>query len=480
MGDEDQRPVTGQQRPRIPRWRKAVYALVTLLLVLGLAEGTLQIIGFEGTTLAELEATAGFNHGAYVWRRDRILGDWYVEEQGPRGAQWMRSNRDLQTRGFHRERFPLEAEGELRLFAIGGSTTYGTPYEHQERGFPQRLQKALQTRHPGHRWRLINAGVAGMDSRALPAMMKEIVRLNAHGLIIYTGNNELRGALIEVCANPYREGLERWLNKVRLVRLVRSTYRQLRSGEKLTIDQMAMHQDKCMTREVDRQMIIARGGDVSARKEANEPWFPVPPARTDRYYVDAVRVFASKMRQVLAMSRAAGIKVYLVFPAVNYLHAPNLTRARADLGGQDRRQQEQLVRSAEGNLAKKRTVEARRDLDRALALDPTAADANYLAGTLDLAQGKLASARKRLQLAVDRDYFGDRITSHMEGVLRQLCQDNKEITCLDVKAAFTKASSRGIPGKDLFVDFCHPTFDKGVQLIADTLASAIHPKDLKE
>jgi len=131
-------------------------------------------------------------------------------------------------------------------------------------------------------------------------------------------------------------------------------------------------------------------------------------------------------------------------------------------------------------LEQSRTVEARRDLDRALALDPTAASANYLSGKLDLAQGKLASARKRFQLAVDRDYFGDRITSHMEGVLRQLCQTNKEITCVDVKAAFTRASSRGIPGKDLFVDFCHPTFDKGVQLIADTLAPAIDPRDLKD
>lgn len=235
-----------------------------------------------------------------------------------------------------------------------------------------------------------------------------------------------------------------------------------------------------MTREVDRQLRLARVEDVSAQKGADEPWFPVAPARTDRFYVEAVRAFARNMNRVLAICREAGIKVYLVLPAVNYLLPPNLTRARADLGQEERRQRGQQVRSAEEFWKQKRTAEARRELGLALALDPTAADANYLAGMMDLAQGKLATARRNLQLAVDRDYFGSRVTSHLEGVLRQLCKANKEITCVDVKAAFTRASSAGIPGKDLFEDFCHPTFDKGVQLIADSLAKVVRPKDLQQ
>ncbi len=479
MGSDEQQAPTGGNRPlKIPLWRKALYALVAVVMVLGVAEGTLHVIGFEGTTMAELEATAGFNRGAYVQRRDRILGDWYLEEVGPNGGQWMVSNRQLQHRGFHQERFPREATGELRLFAIGGSTTYGIPYEHQERGFPQRLQGVLEKRHPGRRWRLINAGVAGMDSRAFPQMMREITRLDPHGLVIYSGNNELRGALIEACADPYREGLERWLNKVRLVRLARSTYRQVQASEQLSIDQMAMHQDKCMTYEVDRQLETVRAGDGVASKGSDEPWFPASPARTDRFYVEAVRVFADNIQRVLAMARSAGIKVYLVYPAVNYLHPPNLARARADLGPQDIQQLDQLVRSGEGFLDKGRTAEASRDLSAALALDPGHADANYLAGKLDLEAGRQASARKRLQLAVDNDYFGDRITSHMEGALRQLCKANEEVTCVDVKTAFNKASPEGVPRKDLLVDFCHPTYEKGVQLIADTLAKAVILKDL--
>ncbi len=478
MSEAAQTTSQAPRRPRIPLWRKLLYGLITVLLVIVAAEGVLVVIDFQGTTLAELEATAGFNHGAYVQRRDRIYGDWFLEEVGPQGGRWMRSNRALQNRGFHQQRFPVSAEGELRLFAIGGSTTFGTPYEHQERGFPHRLQKVLQKKHPSYRWRMINAGVAGMDSRSFPRMMKEIVALSPHGLVIYTGNNELRGALIEACSDPYREGLERWLNRVRLVRLARSTYRQYRADEKLTIDQMAVHQDNCMTREVDRQRRLARGEDVTARPDDDEPWFPRSPARTDRWYVEALRTFRQNLERVLKMSRSAGIKVYLVLPAVNYRGAPMLTRPRIKLGGEDRRRRFNLVSSAESFWDKKRPTEARRDVEAALALDPTAADANHLAGMMDLAQGKLERARRRLQLAVDRDFQGGRITSHMDGVLRQLCTEHEELTCVDARGLFTKASKSGVPGKDLFVDFCHPTFKKGVQLIADALARVVKPGDL--
>ena len=477
----DRRPNPGSYScagPKIPLWRKLLYAVVTVLLVLGAAEGTLRVMDFQGTTVAELEATAGFNHGAYVQRRDRIYGDWFLEELGPNGGRWMRSNPALVNRGFHRQRFPVSSEGELRVFAIGGSTTFGTPYEHQERGFPHRLEKVLQKKHPSYRWRMINAGVAGMDSRSFPRMMKEIVKLSPHGLVIYTGNNELRGALIEACSDPYREGLERWLNQVRLVRLARSTYRQHRADQKLTINQMALHQDNCMTREVDRQLRQARVEDVNATPDDEEPWFPVGPARTDRWYVEAVRTFARNLERVLDVCRGAGIKVYLVLPAVNLRGAPMLTRPRVALGAEERRRRWNLVASAEGFWEKKKPAEARRDVEAALALDPTAADANHLAGLMDLAQGKLKSARRRLQLAVDRDYQGGRVTSHMEGALRQLCKLHPEIACVDAKAVFTRASKSGVPGKDLFVDFCHPTFDKGVQLIADELARVVKPAEL--
>ena len=484
MAKADPGPATKDQKtplkPKIPLWRKLIYALVTVLLLLGIGEGTLWVLGYEGTTLAELQAQAGFSHGAYVWRRDRILGDWYLEESGPHGGSWMVSNRQLQARGFHQERFPVTPPaGELRIFAMGGSTTYGIPFEHQEHGFPERLQTVLQKRHPAVRWRLINAGVAGMDSRAFPAMARQIVGLT-HGLIIYSGNNELRGTLIEACSDPYREGLERWLNQVRMVRMVRNSYRELRKDEPMPINEMAAHQDKCSTHEVNRQISLARNGeDISARRGDDEPWFPVAPARTDRFYLEAVRVFRKNLEQVLALARGRGVKVYLVFPAVNYLHAPNLSLPRPGLPRQDQDRLEQLVRSGEAFLDQKRLEEARRDLDAALALDPSHAQANYLAGRLDLQQGLVQRARKRLQLAVDNDYFGDRITSHMEGVLRQLCKTRKELTCADAKAAFARASPRGIPRKDLFVDFCHPTFKKGVQLIARSLAAVIRPSQLR-
>lgn len=474
----------GRGRPtrRISRGRKVAFSLITVALSLGALELGLRLAGFEGTTLAELQATAGFSDRAYVNRRDRALGKWYVDHDFPDdpGRAWVMSNPLLQERGFHDERFPVDPGDERRLFAIGGSTTYGVPFEHQEHGFPQRLQMSLQRRYPSVPWRVVNSGVAGMDSRAFPALVEQIVGLGAHGLVIYAGHNELRGDLIEACSDPYREGLERQLNRLRMVRLVRNLWRRLAGGGGgLAASEAKINLEDCMTRQLklrdQRQRTQATAAAINGAGQGRGATWP---ARDDPAYRAVVRGFRDNLRRVLALAREHHVKVYLALPAVNYHTPPVYPLPHAGLDEHSRWRQHEALMQLRPAWSKGPDRTTAATVEQTLALDASHARINHMAGTLDLLQGRKERARKRLQLAVDRDYMGNRITSQLEGVLRQLCREQPTVTCVDVKAAFARAAAGGLPGKELLVDYCHPTLDRGVQLIADTLAAAIKPRDL--
>ncbi len=447
----------GRRRPaRLPWGRKFLFALLPCVVLFALAEGTLSLLGYEGTTLADLQATVGFYEGAYVWRRDRVEGDWFIRERDGNGEIMVRSNPRLLLRGMQDERFPLEAGQQLRVFAVGGSTVQGAPYEHEERGFPQRLQGLLESRHPDLAFRFINAGVGGLDSRSLPDMTRQILELNADALIVYTGNNELAGKLLYDCSQPRREGLERWLNRVRLIRAGRSMWLKYHGAPAMLGAQgLGRNQDDCMKQQIReqwaRQAALSSDSTMAGTPQgSSEPWMPAFPARTDMDYLQVLQDFKSNLESLSELAGDAGVPVWIALPAVNYLAEPVFPLPDPRLTGAERGRLDHLLQVAR---AASDVPGAKRTLERAQRLDPTHAEVAYRLGRLYLEEGRAEDARELLQLAVDRDYKGNRITSHMSALIEGICRDFPGVRCVDVQGAFQRISPQGIPGDDLFVDF---------------------------
>ena len=113
------------------RLRKLIFAAIPVLTLLAIVEGYLSVIDYRGTSIADIQNTSGFQQNAYVQRRDRILGNWFIEEN-----DHFSSNPYLLARGFHDQSFAKTPANRRRYFALGGSTTYGSPFEHQAKGFP--------------------------------------------------------------------------------------------------------------------------------------------------------------------------------------------------------------------------------------------------------------------------------------------------------------------------------------------------------
>ncbi len=420
------------------RTRRLLFALVPLIALFGGLE-----VALRGLDLPPGEVPLAHD-GFYVWYRAQALGDWYLREWDEQGRPFARANPALLPRGIQPVEVPLEAGAGHSLWAIGGSTTYGIPYEH-EGGFPKALQDRL-----GPSWRVNNAGVAGMDSEEFPGLVRELVELGGDGLIIYAGNNELQGASSEACIVGWRLASQRSIDRVRLLRALRWA---LRGGRAEALDLAAIQAQHahCEEQVLRDQWAMAEGHD--------DPSVPGWPMRVDPWYQGLLQRFEDNLRRTIAMAQAADMQVWLVIPPINLRVAPAYMGDPPGLG-----------------------VEALRDYQRALAagaweeavaIAPTDARARHALGLALEARGELEGAREQLRIAADRDWRSLRITPGLQDRVRALCAAEPTVHCVDVDTAFIEAAGGGIPGVELFVDHCHPTRERGVGVVADALADAV-------
>ncbi len=443
------------------RWpQRLVFSLLPAALLLAGAEIALRATGWRGSTIAEIRATEGFAIRYYVAQRDRVLGDWFERGRSTDGRPWARSNPELVPRGFHDQNFPVDPADESLIFALGGSTTQGIPYELEERGFPERLEGLLADQGwRGRPARVINAGVAGMDSSSFPRMATEVIDLGADALLIYAGHNELQGALLRDCTDPYRQGLARLGSRLVTLRWARSTWRELSGWTPPDTPALVDAQQACIEHAVQHW---------SAERS---PAAPGP--RRDPGYLRTLVNLERNLDRVLSRAESARVPVWLAVPAVNLRARPERSEPPADLTPDELQRLEGLHQAARAEWEHGRPQQAWPKLEEALDLAPGHAELHWLAGEVLLARGESERAREQLWLAVDHDWEGRRASRELANVIRGLCAERDGVTCVDVQGDFEAASPEGIPGYDLFVDFCHPEREQGVQLIAEAFAEAM-------
>jgi tetratricopeptide (TPR) repeat protein len=91
---------------------------------------------------------------------------------------------------FNLQSFPMaKAEGTKRIFCLGGSTTYGHPFDDRA-SFCNWLRRMLPLADPSVRWEVINAGGISYGSYRIAEMMNELVRYDPDYFILYSGHNE--------------------------------------------------------------------------------------------------------------------------------------------------------------------------------------------------------------------------------------------------------------------------------------------------
>jgi len=401
--------------------KKLTFALTVIVLFYAAVEGILFLagvtplndrtdpyLGFAGYAPLFVEATT--TDGEHVFRTADTKIDW-----------------------FNRQAFPARKETDVtRVFCLGGSTTYGRPYD-DTTSFCGWLREFLTAADPSRQWQVVNGGGISYASYRIVRLMEELVQHEPDLFIIYTGHNEF----LE------QRTYGRLLRTPDFMRDMGSLASHLRLYSLLS-DILYPTPDVLST-EIDALLDNSIGPEDYHRDDAMR---------------DAVlEHFRISLERMAHIGRESGAELIFVTPASNIRDfSPFKAQPSAGVDAGSLRQVDRLKESITEHLDNQEYEQAAALADQALAIDPRDAELLFLNGRVLLALGEFEEARRALIAARDEDVAPLRALSPMARTVAEVASTNS-IGLVDFAGMMEKVSSEGIPGDEQFLDHVHPSIE---------------------
>jgi tetratricopeptide (TPR) repeat protein len=271
----------------------------------------------------------------------------------------------------------------FRIFALGGSTTAGRPYD-AEFAFPAWLGRFLDASTSERRFEVVNAGGISYASYRIALLMRELVRYEPDLFVIYTGHNEFleeRTYSDIIHANPAVKAVRRHLNGLRSYTVARHAVRQL-SG--------------------DRDVPSTLDEDVSTRLDG---WRGLELYHRDPELRSSISAhFEYNLRQMVAIADDADVPVLFVMPVGNLKDfSPFKSEFGTGIETAERRRIPVLLDAARHALASADPRESCTLAAEAVNSDPLYAAASYVHGRCLLALDRDEEAKAAFISARDQD-----------------------------------------------------------------------------
>lgn len=375
------------------------------------------------------------------------------------GTSWWTQNNQFGWRFFgpHMARSPypisvprLKAPGTIRVFVFGESAAYGDP--EPRFGLPRMLQAMLSLRYTGVRFEVINAAMTGINSHAILPLARDCLEAEGDIWVLYMGNNEVVG--------PFGAGTvfgpktpPDWMVRARLAflnaRLGQATDAALRRVRPAPLDQ-------------------SEWGGMKMFLD-----HPVP---LDDPALQAVYIrFARNLERIMEVARRAGVGLVVSTVAVNLRDcAPFASTAHPGLSDAARGQWEQHFRHALQRLEAGDFPAAAASLAQAARIDADRAELRFLQGECASQLGQPQEAERHFVAARDLDTLRFRCDSQLNNRIRQAVagREQDRIRLVDSARVFAENSPGGLPGRELFCDHVHFTFE-GTYLLARTIGEQV-------
>jgi tetratricopeptide (TPR) repeat protein len=335
-----------------------------------------------------------------------------------------------------------KAPGTYRIFTVGGSTTYGRPYD-DSTSFTGWVREFLEAGVPGRRWEVINAGGISYASYRVALLMEELVQYEPDLFVVYSGHNEF---------------------------LERRTYRQVREMP-AWVRQLGLLAGKTRT-----GALVQKAADRLRRKRAsaNESLVrlesevvtlldntvgPEAFERDDELRDQILRHYRFNLARICDIARSAGAEVILVTPACNLRAAtPFKSEHRSDLGPTDLARWQGAYNDGLRAFTNGLPDQALEAFDTAASIDDRHAHLHLLRGHSLFNLERFAEAKSAYQQACDEDVCPLRALTSMPGLVREVAEE-QAVPVIDFVALQERLSEHGIPGAQVFLDHVHPTVE---------------------
>jgi tetratricopeptide (TPR) repeat protein len=440
-------------KPRTTISQAALIIIISLGLFFGLLEGGLTLLGIKPVIKTE-DPFVGFASTVPL----------FIPSQETGGGQTMITAPNKRN-VFNRQEFIREKSPDTyRIFCMGGSTTYGRPYD-DTTSFAGWLRELLPRADGNKNWEVINAGGISYASYRVAHLMEELINYQPDLFIIYTGHNEF----LE----------ERTYRKIRNIPpLVRSTVSLLArtrtwSVMTTTLKSLGIHPS---TESENRDTLAAEVDTILDRSVG-----PGSYTRDDPLHKRILDHYRISLKRMLALARSVEAQVILVTPGSNLKDSsPFKSEHTEGLDPAGRKRSEQTLTRARAAISDGRWDRALDLLEKAVATDPRHADLQYLRGKALLASNRFDEAKTALRRARDEDVCPLRALTPMRGIVSEVARDQKAglVDYVDLlEKHMQDVNGYTIPGKELFLDHVHPTIG-GNRILAVALVQQMADQGL--
>ena len=407
-------------------------------------EVVLVAVGVE-TMLAERDPFRGFSESVRVYE--------HVKDRGV-----YRTHARALVHSFNYQEFRAQKpENGFRIFALGGSSTFGFPWGAGV-AFPRPLGDALQAAWPDRTVESINAGAMSYGSHRLRILVHELLAYDPDVLGVYGGHNEFVEQRFYRDVLGRRAGLDavrRLLYRWRLYSVLTRVYERAGSepsppepGERTTGQLLGLDVVREHTTGVDERKV----GEVVERLEEN-------------------------LLALVDAAVSAGVPVVLCTAPSNVADwVPNESVFAADLPPEDRHAVERRLLAARDALERNEPQEAVRELEPARDLAPVHAEVHYRLGQAHEALERWERAGAAYLRARDTDAQPTRAVGGVNEAIRRVAASSDAIL-VDIEHELEQQAPHGLLGFNLFEDYVHPK-PRGHRLIAFELWKAFVERGL--
>ena len=410
----------------LPPWKKLVFAAVAVVGFFLIVELGLALVGVR-PTIRDEDPYVGFDRYIPLFERDDASREM---KTAANKIDW-----------FNVQRFPeRKSAGTFRIFTLGGSTTYGRPFE-DSTSFTGWLRAYLQAAAPERAWEVINAGAISYASYRVANVMEELLAYEPDLFIIYSGNNEfLERRTYSGLLNqpPTLRSANRLLSHSRVYSLVR-TIRQRGEDE--------AREKYELTGEVDEILNRSTGLEVYERD--------------DTLRDQVLSHYRYNLTRMVTMARESGAEVLLVTVPVNEKDFPPFkSQFSDDVTELDRRRIQTILDEARTALDDGRIELAREALVEGGDIDPRYADTQYLLGRAWLLRGDHENAERCFRAAIEEDVCPLRALAPLNVAIHETAE-RLAVPLVDFRAHLKdlaqEESGHRLLGDEFFLDHVHPT-----------------------
>jgi tetratricopeptide (TPR) repeat protein len=447
------------------RWANAALVILAPAVFLMILEALLALAGVRPLALTE-DPLVGFTG----------LQPLFVEA-APDSGDWLRTN-PAKLGHFNPQSFPRKKpEGAYRIFAVGGSTTYGHPWRDPV-SFSGWLRELLPAADPSRQWEVINAGGISYASYRAARLVEEFTRYQPDLILVYSGHNEfLEERTYRKAAalpGPLRD-LSALLDRTRTYTVMRRALRKARSGgEGVQVESGSPEGAAgAGTAKDGRPRLPAEVDDVLARTIGPETY-----VRDDSLRAAVLDHFRLSLERMAALAQGAGARVlFLTTPSNERDCSPFKSEHTASIGPEDRAAVASALDRADSLEAAGLHPELHAMLASLVPRDPRNAALLYRAGKAALAAGHHAEAKRLLVRALEEDVCPLRALPAMRDIILDVARrTGSEVLDVTVSLEEKTRARHGHPilGEPEFVDHVHLSIEeyRGIALqVIDKLAA---------